>query len=187
MGVHRRRVANARHKSHDASKAGAEAGRRLPFLDIVAIAMSSLITDNTTLFIAGIALWTWEPRLGMILSFACGFTEWCNVLLKWRYQSPRPFWYMPDVTTPACAVQTDFSFPSSHVQTATAIAICLWPMLLPSSSTSRALSRSPGTAALLASVVCSIAWARVKVRVSLLEPRTLERSFRCDQRRHLPA
>ena len=162
MGAERRRVADTPCKSHDVAKTGG--GRRLSFLDTVAIGLSSIISDNSLMFIMGLALWTWEPRLGMLLAFAAGFTEWCNVLLKWWFQSPRPFWHMPGVTTPASAIEIDFSFPSSHVQSAVTICICLWPMLLSSSSTSRALSRSPATAALLSAVPCAIAWARVKVR-----------------------
>ena len=162
--VERRRVAGTHLKSHAVAKPGVGGG--LSFLDTVAIGLSSLISDNTIMFILGIAMWTWEPRLGMLLGFAAGFTEWCNLLFKWWFQAPRPFWHMPGVTTPPSAIEIDFSFPSSHVQTATVIVICLWPMLLPSSSTSRALSRSPATAALLSAVPCAIAWARVKVRAS---------------------
>ena len=169
MGTQRRQVACTPHTSYNVAKT--DGGRRLSFFDTVAIGLSSILSDNSIMFIMGLALWTWEPRLGMLLAFAAGFTEWCNVLLKWWFQSPRPFWHMPGVTAPASAIEIDFSFPSSHVQTAVAICICLWPMLLSSSSTSRGVTRSPSTAALLSAVPCAIARARVKVRASPLLPR----------------
>ena len=157
---------NAPLECPDVAKAGG--GRRLSLLDTVAILTSGILSENTIMFILGLAMWTWEPRLGMLLWFAAGFTEWCNTLFKWWFQAPRPFWHMSGMSTPKSAFEPDFSFPSSHMQLSTTIAICLWPMLLPPSSTSRALSRAPATAVLLTAIICAVAWARVKVRVSLL-------------------
>eukprot|EP01084_Bolivina_argentea_P159907 278521_1 len=84
----------------------------------LALLLNQWITDEGIFLSIPLISWLSEPKKGFMFIFCMASQEIINGVLKWIFLSPRPFWESRKIQNLSGKYSNEFSFPSSHAQTA---------------------------------------------------------------------
>ena len=93
--------------------------------DTVALWLRSILTAEGMALLTPAVAWWYSVENGSFLTVALALQELLNGLLKFMLQQPRPSWVNAGVSKVGGKLERDYSFPSSHAQTAATWATAL--------------------------------------------------------------
>lgn len=96
----------------------------------IAIFLMKWITDEGIGLSLGFFAWFIDYRDGIAILLGMALQEIINGCLKWIIQRPRPHWKHLEINNAATKFEKDFSFPSSHSQTALHLSTMIYFLFL---------------------------------------------------------
>ncbi len=87
-----------------------------PALDGIMRALSFLGQEEFFIILIAFLYWCIDTRFAVRLLSLLALSDFTNILFKWMFHTPRPYWI--DARVKALSTETSYGLPSGHAQTA---------------------------------------------------------------------